>query len=326
MRRREFIASLGSAAAWPVVAQAQQPIAPVIGMLLNAWVDKSDYLIAPFLDGLRDTGFVEGRNVRIEYRWANGQNERLPVLAAELVASRVSVIVALVGSSGALAAKQVTSTIPIVFLTAGDAVQLGLVTNLAKPEGNLTGVSGVTNLPVTKQFGLLGELISTPAPLALLVNVSSPNATSLQTHMQEAAKSVNRELKIIPVRTQDGMEIAFSEMAGSHVGGLIIPANALFFAQREQIIALSAKYRIPTIYDQREYPEAGGLISYGIDGADVRHQLGIYVGKILHGTKPSDLPVFQPTKFELLINLKAAKTLGLDIPPTILARADEVIE
>ena len=172
MKRREFIVGLGGAEVWPLVAWAQQPVAPVIGMLLNTSVNKSDYLIAPFLDGLKDTGFVEGRNVRIDYRWANGQNERLPVLAAELVASRVSVIVALVGSSGALAAKQVTSTIPIVFLTAGDAVQLGLGTNLAKPEGNLTGVSGVTNLLVTKQFGLLGELVSTLAPFALLVNPS----------------------------------------------------------------------------------------------------------------------------------------------------------
>ena len=187
--RRDFIAAVGSAAIWPVLARAQQPARPVIGMLLNASANNSDYLIAPFLDGLRDTGFVEGYNVTIEYRWANGQNERLPVLAADLVASRVSVIVALIGSSGALAAKQATSTIPVVFLTAGDAVQLGLVTNLARPEGNLTGVSGVTNLLVTKQFGLLGELISTPAPFALLVNASSSNFASLETHMQEAGAS-----------------------------------------------------------------------------------------------------------------------------------------
>jgi ABC-type uncharacterized transport system substrate-binding protein len=326
MRRREFIAGFGSSVAWPGAARAQQHELPVVGLLLNAPAAGSDYLTAPFLEGLRDSEFVEGRSVAIEYRWGDGENERMPALAAELVARRVAVIVSITGATGAIAAKRLTSTIPIVFLTSGDAVQLGLVTNLNKPEANLTGASGLGNLLVTKQFGLLSEFVPKPASFGLLTNRTSPNLKPLIGNTEAAAKSVGRELHVVAAGDEAELDQAFAELAERRVGGLVVPVSAFFQAQRLHIIALAARFHIPTIYDLREFTDAGGLNSYGINEPDVRRQLGIYTAKILRGASPSDLPVFQPTKFQLVINLKTAKALGIEIPFSMQLLADEVIE
>jgi putative tryptophan/tyrosine transport system substrate-binding protein len=325
VRRREFIAALSGAAAWPMVARAQQAAMPVIGLLINGTSTGSESFMAPFRQGLSDAGYVEGRNLVIEYRWADGHNERLPALAAELVALHVAVIVAIAGSASALAAKRLTSTIPITFLTSGDAVELGLVASLNKPEGNLTGVSGLINSLVTKQLGLLGELLPKSVSFALLTNPASPNNRDLEGSIRAAAQTLGRELHVVSAGDESELDAAFAALADRHAGGLVVPASSFFLAQRQRIAALAADHRIPTIYAERAFVEAGGLISYGIN-AEVWRQLGLYTGKILRGAKPSDLPVFQPSKFELVINLKTAKALGVKVPMSMQLLADEVIE
>jgi putative ABC transport system substrate-binding protein len=299
---------------------------PVIGCLINASQGEADYIVAPFRQGLQDTGYIEGRNVAIEYRWGDGRNERMPALAAELVNMRVSVIVAPSGASAALAAKRLTSTIPIVFLTAGDAIELGVVTSLSKPDANLTGVSGVASSVVTKQLGLLGEFAPKSAPFALLTNPASPNTNSLAANTEAAAKTVGRDLQVTRAGDANELDKAFAQLADRHVGGLVIPQNAFFQQQRERIAALAARYRIPAIYDMRESVVAGGLMSYGVSRSEVFRLLGVYTGRILHGAKPSELPVVQPSKFEFVINLKTAKVLGLEVPISMQLLADEVIE
>ena len=327
MNRREFIAGLGSVAAWPVVARAaQHSEVPVVGLLLNGSSTGMEYVISPFRKGLNDTGNVEGRNLLIEYRWADGYNERLPALAAELIDHHPGVIVAIPGSAAALAAKRLTSTIPIVFYTSGDAVELGLVTSLNKPEGNLTGVSGVINSLITKQLELLTELVPKSLSFALLTNPASPNAKDLVRNMRMAAGAIGQQLRVETASNEIELDAVFSGLLEHHAGGLIVPSNSFFMANRWRITSSAASHRVPTIYDNREFVDAGGLVSYGIDQSEVFRQLGVYTGKILAGVKPSDLPVFQPSKFELVLNLKTAKTLDLSIPPTLLARADEVIE
>ena len=326
MRRRAFIAGLGSTAAWPLVVWGQQPARPVIGCLINGSRDASGFMIGPFLQGLTDIGYVEGNNVLIEYRWSGGHNERMPELAAELVGLRVSVIVTPSGASGALAAKQLTTTIPIVFLTGGDAVELGVVASLSKPDANLTGVSGVASSLVTKQLGLLSEFAPKSAPFALLTNPRSPNTKRLGENAQIAAKTLGRDLRVVSAGDVSQIDQVFAELAEHHVGGLIVPQNAFFDSQHERIAALAARARIPTIYDMREFVVAGGLMSYGAFYADMYRELGVYTGRILRGAKPSDLPVFQPSKFEFVINLKTAKTLGLNVPISMQLLADEVIE
>ena len=324
MRRREFIAALAGAAAWPVVARAQ-PM-PVVGCLMNTSATESDWIVLPFRQGLADTGYVEGRNLVIEYRWGDGHNERMPALAAELLGLPVSVLAALQGASGALAAKRLTTTTPIVFLSSGDAVELGLVSSLNKPEANLTGVSGVANSLVTKQLSLLGEFASKSAPFALLTNPASPNTKRLITNMQSAAKALGRELQVVGASDVSGIESAFSQLADQKIGGLVVPPNAFLNSQRNRIAALAARERIPTIYDNRESVVAGGLMSYGIDYSDVFRQLGTYTGRILRGAKTGDLPVFQPSRFAFVINLKTAQLLGLNVPIPMQLLADEVIE
>ena len=299
---------------------------PVVGCLMNASEGKADYILAPLREGLADTGYIEGLNFIIENRWADGHNERMDALAAELVRRRVSVLVTPQGASGALAAKRLTTTIPIIFLTAGDAVELGLVKKLNKPEANLTGVSGVANSLVTKQLGLLSEFASKSLPFGLLINPASPNSKRLVANTQSAAKTLDRDLQLLNARNVNEIESAFAELSHHQIGGLVVPQNAFLDGQRERIAALAGRQHIPTIYDNREAVVVGGLMSYGIDYSDVSRQLGIYTGRILHGAQPSDLPVFQPSKFEFVINLKTAKLLELNVPVSMQLLADEVIE
>jgi ABC-type uncharacterized transport system substrate-binding protein len=315
MRRREFIAGLGGAAAWPLLARAQPSAMPIIGCLINGSPADAKFLIGPFREGLADAGYVEGQNVAIEYRWAEGRNERLSALAAELVELRVAV----------LAAKKLTTTIPIVFQTGGDATELGLVTNLDRPEGNLTGVNGITDYLVTKQLDLLRQLMPRARAFALLTNPASPNARRLQAIAQAAAKTVGRELIAAAASNESEIESAFAMLAERRPGGVIIPTNALFLTERRRVVTLAANTRIPAVYDVRAFAEAGGLISYG-QSTDRFRQVGVYVGKILRGATPADLPVVRPTHFELVVNRSAAKALGLDIPPAVLSQVDDVID
>ena len=324
MRRRAFLAALGSATVFPLAARAQQPV-PIVGCLVNGSSQDTDFSVAPFQRGLGELGYVDGENVVIEYRWASGHNERLPALAAELVSLPVAVIAALNGSASALALKALTKSIPIVFQTGGDAAELGLLTNLNRPEANLTGVSGITNFLVSQQLGLLRQLFPRATSLALLTNPASPNAKRLVQLTQAAAKSIGCDLILVTANNEDELDAAFATFAERRPGGVVVPTNALFQTERRRVVMLAAKYKVAAIYDTREFAEAGGLISCG-GGADRFRQVGVYVGRILRGAKPADLPVVRPSKFELVINLKAAKALGLDLPPAVLSLADAVIE
>jgi len=323
MHRRRFIALLGSAIAPPCVAAAQQKARPVIGFLSGGSPAPSAPYLAAFLQGLSETGYVEGQNVTIEYRWAEGRYDRLPGLAAELVARKVDVIAALGGTPPALAAKNATATIPIVF-GAGDPVGLGLVASLARPGGNLTGTSGLELELAPKLVELLSELVPRARVIALLVTSKNPVAEHIFIqNAQQAASAKGLELQILKASTESEIGAAFVEL---QAGGLVVQVDPLFISRREQLVALASRRAIPAIFGWREFADAGGLISYGASRTGGWHQIGTYVGKILQGAKPADLPVEQPTRFELVVNLKTAKELGLTVPPSILARADEVIE
>jgi putative ABC transport system substrate-binding protein len=324
MRRRAFLAALGSVTIYPLAARAQQPV-PIVGCLVNGSPQDTDFSVAPFQRGLGELGYVDGENVVIEYRWASGHNERLPALAAELVSLPVAVIAALNGSASALALKALTKSIPIVFQTGGDAAELGLLTNLTRPEANLTGVSGITNFLVAQQLDLLHQMFPRANSFSLLTNPASPNAKRLVQLTQAAAKSTGRDLMLVTASNDEELEAAFSKLAERRPGGVVVPTNAFFQTERRRVVMLAAQYKIPAIYDTREFAEAGGLISCG-GGADRFRQVGVYVGRILRGAKPADLPVVRPSKFELVINRKAAKALGLDLPPAVLSLADAVIE
>jgi putative tryptophan/tyrosine transport system substrate-binding protein len=325
MRRRQFVAALGSATLWPLLARAQESATPMVGCLINGSPRDTEFLIVPFHKGLGELGYVEGENVTIECRWAEGHNERLPALAAELVRLPVAVIAALNGSASALAVKALTSSIPIVFQTGGDAAELGLLTNLNRPEGNLTGVSGITNFLVAQQLDLLRQLFPKASSFALLTNPASPNAKRLVQLTQAAARSIGRELMLLSASNDDELDAAFATLVQRRPGGVVVPTNAFFQTERRRIVTLAAEHKIAAIYDTREFAEVGGLISCG-GGADRFRQVGVYVGKLLRGAKPADLPVVRPSKFELVINLNAAKALGLDLPPAMLTLADAVIQ
>jgi putative ABC transport system substrate-binding protein len=321
MRRREFIAGLGSAAVWPFAAQAQQPAAPVIGVL-NAI--SSMGRVRAFYRGLNDGGYVEGRNVAIEYRSAGGEYERLPALAADLVRRRVAVIAAL-GAPAALAAKAATSAIPIVFEVGADPVEVGLLASLSRPGGNMTGVANL-NLEVgPKKLQLLHELVPTATIIGLLVNPTNPNNEIRSKDMQAAAHILGVELDVLRASTERDIDEVFANLVQARVGALVINPDPLFTGRIEQLVALAARYAMPTIYN-REFAAAGGLIGYGVNLADAYRLAGVYTGRVLAGAKPADLPVQQSTGVELVINLKMAKTLGLTIPETLLATADQVIE
>jgi putative tryptophan/tyrosine transport system substrate-binding protein len=325
MKRRDFIMLLAGTAAWPLAARAQQKKAmPVIGFLGSDSPGSAASYLPAFHQGLSETGYVEGQNVAIEYRWAEGRYDRPPALAADLVGRGVDVIVAS-GTPPALAAKTATSTIPIVF-GVGDPIEIGLVASLARPGGNLTGISLMSTELMPKRLELVSELVPQAAVIALLVNPNNPIAERTMRDVQEAARAKSVQLQILKAGTEGEINATFATLVQLHAGALVVDADPFFGARREQLVALAAHHAIPTIYFRRQFAELGGLISYASSLTAAFRLVGVYVGKILNSAKPADLPVQQPTTFELVVNLKTAKELGLTIPPSILARADEVIE
>jgi ABC-type uncharacterized transport system substrate-binding protein len=325
--RRSFLTLLGtSAAAWPLAAKAQKrPAMPVVGFLHLFSAEGGATTLAAFRAGLGDSGYVEGRNIAMEVRWADNQPDRLPALAADLVRRRVAAIVT-ASLPAARAAKAATTTIPLVFALGEDPVKEGLVPSLNLPNGNLTGVTTFSNQLLGKRFGILHDIVPKSAPFALLVNSDNENAESDTKDAQAAADALGRRLRVMTARTESELDAAFAVLAQQRIGGLQVNVDGFFIARRVQIAALAARYSIPAMYDRREFAAAGGLMSYGADRALTTRQTGIYIGRILKGEKPADLPVQQPTKFEFIINLRTAKALGLDIPPGVLAIVDEVVE
>jgi putative ABC transport system substrate-binding protein len=326
VKRRDFITLLGGAVAWPLTARAQMTAAtPVIGWLGSAEPKGQAPNIAAFIAGLGETGYVEGRNVAMEYRWAEDQLDRLPSLAGDLVRRRVTMILAN-APPAAIAAKAATSTMPIVFVVGSDPVAAGLVGSLNRPGGNLTGMSLYIGGLVAKKLEILGELIPNSAAVGLMVHPKSPTAASDIQDAQAAAKLLGRPVEVFNAESEVGIDTAFETMVRTRIGGALIGTDALFVTGQARLISLEARYKIPLLHYSRGFPAAGGLVSYGSNLADMFRQAGIYSGRILKGAKPGDLPVVQPTKFEFVVNLKTAKALGLDVPPALFARADEVIE
>jgi putative tryptophan/tyrosine transport system substrate-binding protein len=326
MNRRSFVSLLGGAmAAWPLDARAQQPAMPVIGFLSSGTPAGLAYLTDGFRQGLSDAGYVEGRNVAIEYRWAEGQYDRLPALAADLVRRQVTVVAATT-TPGALAAKRATSTIPIVFTIGADAIAVGLVDSLSRPSGNVTGVNNYLSDLGAKRLELLRELVPDAAAIGVLVNPNFPDAESQAKDVKEAALKLGQQVHVVSAVTEKDLDKAFATFVQRQVRVLLVTVDPFFNSRREQLVALAARHKIPAMYFGREFVVDGGLMSYASNLADGYRQAGIYVGRILKGAKPADLPVVQPTKFELVINLKTAKALGLTVPQIMRMTADEVIE
>jgi putative ABC transport system substrate-binding protein len=326
VKRRDFIAGLGSAAAWPLAARAQQPAIPLIGFLSSQTAGAAAEFVAAFHKGLSETGFIEGRNVGVEYRWANDQPEQLPALAADLVGRHIAIIVAGGGPVSALAAKDASKTIPVLFSSGADPVRLGLVASLNRPGGNITGVNILITAIESKRVGLVQTLMPTAKSIALLINPSSLDAETQLNDVRAAARAIGKEIRVFNARNEAEIDAVFAMLAQAKGEPVQVAADPLFMSRREQIVALAARNGSPAIYEARPFSAAGGLMSYGPNMTDAYRQLGIYAGRILKGEKPADLPVVQPTKLELVINLKTARTLGIEIPPQLLAIADEVIE
>jgi putative ABC transport system substrate-binding protein len=325
MRRRDVITLIaGAAAAWPVAARAQRPV-PVIGYLSVGSPETDDFRLTAFRQGLNQIGYIEGQNVAVEYRWAQGQNDRLPALAADLVQRQV-IAIATVGPPSAFAAKAATSTIPIVFVVGIDPVQAGLVASLNRPGGNITGVALLSAELAAKRLDLVHELVPTATLVALLVNPTNAVSDSMMRNLQDAAPSLGLQVHVLRASTASEIDAAFGALVELRAGALVLGGDPFFTNQRAQIVALAARHAVPAIYGVRQFPAAGGLMSYGTDLADSFREAGVYTGKILKGAEPADLPVEQVVKVELVINLKTAKALGLTFPLTLLGRADEVIE
>jgi putative ABC transport system substrate-binding protein len=327
LHRREFIALLGSTAAMgPRASHAQLRAMPVVGFLGSGTSDGSAQDVAAVRRGLNELGYIEGQNVAIEYRWAEGQYDRLPAMAAELARRQVSVIVTPVSTPSTLAAKAATSTIPIVFSIGGDPVELGLVASLNRPGGNITGVTFRATLLVAKGLEVLVELVPTAAVIATLINPNNPNSKTQLRDLQTAARMLGRRLHVLNASSERDIDAGFATLAQVRADALVVGPDSFFSSRRDQLVALAARYAVPTVYSWPEYVAAGGLMSYGSSLADANRLVGVYVGQILKGAKPADLPVVQSTRVELVINMKTAKTLGLTFPITLLGRADQVIE
>jgi putative ABC transport system substrate-binding protein len=326
IRRREFMTLLGGAAAWPLAARAQQPAMPVVGFLSSASPDQDAGRLRGFRQGLSEAGFVEGRNVSIEYRWAEEQNDRLPTLVADLVRREVAVIVQAGQVLGAILAKAATKTIPIVFLTGGDPLALGLVASLNRPGGNVTGITTLSAELEPKRLELLHEVVPRATTVGALLNPSNPNAESQSKDIQAAARTLGLSLHLLNASSEDDFNTAFARLAQLQAGGLVIATDGLFISRGERLAGLAVQHAVPAIFQFRPFAAAGGFMSYGGNLVEMYRQSGVYTARILRGEKPADLPVQQVTKVELIINLKTARALGLTVPLTLLGRADEVIE